>query len=52
MFLCKTCVDKTDGDGHFEEHVLGFGVGISHGKCEVCEQVSDCVDCKCYKGRP
>lgn len=46
MFLCKPCVEKIEGDGHFDAHA-----GLSRGPCESCEKVADCVDCKCYKGR-
>jgi len=51
MFLCKPCTDKAEGEGHFEKHTPFAPLGISRGSCESCKQVSDCVDCKCYKGR-
>ena len=48
MFLCKECHKHDEERGwcspsHFNTAFL------SHGKCEVCGKVTDCVDCKMYK---
>jgi hypothetical protein len=48
MFLCKEC-HKEDEEKYgclFDLHW-----SKSYGKCEICGKVTDCVDCKSYKGR-
>lgn len=47
MFMCESCNEKdehcryrqSEGRGHYY---------VSHGECEICKKVADCVDCKCY----
>lgn len=50
MFLCKPCTNRSEGKGHFDQHIIG-SFGLSRGACESCGKMSDCVDCKCYKAK-
>jgi len=58
MFICKECHDKREtrwkkvkkpSVHSFDSHLLKKGdvvlAGISHGPCEVCDKIADCVDC-------
>ncbi len=60
MFICREDHDRIEGrkrkerkprsKAHsFDSHLLMSGdvvlAGLSHGPCEVCGRVADCVDC-------
>lgn len=46
MFLCKKCHEQDIKDGCPDDHFSG-----SYGKCEGCDKIRECVDCKFYKRR-
>lgn len=44
MFICKKHPPRRISGWHSVEKQR-----ISRGKCELCDEVADCIDCKCYK---
>lgn len=43
MFMCLEC-HKEDEKKYHCSHI-----SVSRGKCELCDKVADCVDCRAYK---
>lgn len=47
MFLCNNCHSRANCAYGFIE-----GLMPSHGRCEMCDKVSSCLDCHDYNFRP
>jgi hypothetical protein len=49
MFMCKECHKDDEERGVCSPSHFESPFALSHGKCEICGKVADCVDCKAYK---